>query len=79
MYSDQWLGNPSALEIQPTREQKLAQQQLDRLVAAGLITHESSRAGSRPKKPAQKSEKGEDQLAPTGACHWHHFSSVPAG
>lgn len=56
MSADRWLADPSALEIQPSREEKLAQQQLERLVAAGLVSRESARVGSRAKKSAERGE-----------------------
>ena len=65
MYADRWLGDPSALDIQPSREDKLAQQQLDRLIAAGLVSRDSPRSRSRPKQPAApQRERGECELQP---------------
>ena len=56
-HSDRWLADPSALDIQPSRQDKLAKQQLDRLVAAGLVSSESARSGSRSKKRSGKGER----------------------
>jgi len=58
MYSDQWLGLPSALDIQPSREEKIAQQHLDSLVAAGLLSPASAREGSRRQKAAIPPQRG---------------------
>lgn len=55
MYSDQWLGLPSALDIQPTKEEKIAKQQLDSLIAVGLISPDAARR-SKKIAPSQRDQ-----------------------